>query len=157
MINGKLDEVDLKMLKHLQTDARINLGKLGGLVGLTSGPLTTRIEKLEKAGVIKKYMAILDREKAGLPVLVMLMIKLKQQNTVLLDEFERLVCVMPEVLSCHNMSGPWNFILHVAAKTPQHYAVWLLEKVNVHPNVSNVESLFLLKECKSNGDFSLKP
>jgi Lrp/AsnC family leucine-responsive transcriptional regulator len=157
MINGKPDEIDLKILLHLQSNARISLGKLGSLVGLTGGPLTTRIEKLENAGVIKKYMAVLDREKSGMPVLVMLMVKLKQQNTSLLEEFETLVSGMPEVITCHNMSGPWNYILHVAARTPQEYAVWLLEKINVQPNVGNVESFFLLKEGKSNGSIPLRP
>lgn len=157
MHSGKPDDIDLKIMHYLQEDARMNLGKLGSFIGLTTGPLTTRIEKLEASGFIKKYMAILDREKAGLPVLVLLMVKLKEQNTHLLDEFEALLCAMPEVLSCHNMSGPWNFIVQVAAKTPQAYAVWLLEKVNVHDNVGNVESFFLLKECKSYGGFSLKP
>jgi Lrp/AsnC family leucine-responsive transcriptional regulator len=155
MNGNKLDEIDIRILNLLQQDARMNLGKLGGQVGLTIGPLTTRIEKLEAARVIKKYMAILDREKAGLPVLVLLMVKLKQQNTHLLDEFEALLCAMPEVLSCHNMSGSWNFIVQVAARTPQAYAIWLLEKVNVHANVGNVESLFLMKECKSSGGFPL--
>jgi Lrp/AsnC family leucine-responsive transcriptional regulator len=157
MHSGKPDDIDLKIMRYLQENARMNLGKLGSLVGLTIGPLTTRIEKLENAGVIRKYMAILDREKISFPVLVLLMVKLKQQNTQLLDEFEALACAMPEVLSCHNMSGSWNFILQVAASTPQAYAVWLLEKVNMHPNVGNVESLFLMKECKSYGSFVFQP
>lgn len=155
MHSGKLDDIDLKILLYLQADARTNLGKLGSLVGLTIGPLTTRIEKLESAGVIKKYMAILDREKIDLPVLVVLMVKLKQQNTNLLDEFSALVTAMPEVQSCYNVSGSWNFILQVSANTPQAYAVWLLEKVNIHPNVGNVESAFLLKDCKSSGAYTI--
>ena len=157
MNSGKPDEIDLKIMHYLQVDARISLGKLANLVGITIGPLTTRVEKLEAAGIIQKYMAILDREKVSLPVMVLLMVKLKEQHTPLLDEFEQMICAMPEVLSCHNMSGPWNFILHVAAATPQDYAVWLLNKVTMHPNVGNVESMFLLKECKTYGPYFLHP
>ena len=65
------------------------------------------------------------------------------------------VCPMPEVLSCHNMTGSLNFILNVAAKTPMLYAKWLLENVNMNHNVDEVGSLVLLKECKGNGTFKL--
>ncbi|TSJ36571.1 Lrp/AsnC family transcriptional regulator [Mucilaginibacter corticis] len=156
MNGNKPDEIDLKILRYLQNNAWMNLGKLAGLVGITGGPLSTRIERMEKAGLIKKFMAVLDREKAGMPVLVMLLVKLKEQNTALLDEFETLACAMPEVLSCLNIAGPWNFVLQVAARTPQEYAVWLLENINSQINVGNVESLFLLKEGKSYGAIPLK-
>ena len=153
MHSGRPDEIDFKILQHLQEDARISLVKLASLVGLTIGPLSTRIEKLETAGFIKKYMTVLDREKISQPVLVILMIKLKEQNTKLLDEFEKVVIPMPEVQSCHVVSGSWNFIIQVTAKTPQDYAIWLFEKVNMHPNISSVESAFLMKEAKNHGPF----
>ncbi|MES2276009.1 MAG: Lrp/AsnC family transcriptional regulator [Bacteroidota bacterium] len=155
MINGKLDEIDLKLLSLIQRDSRMSLVQLGTQVNLTAGPVQTRLEKLEEMGFIRRYTALLDREKIGRPVLVVLMVKMKEQNTGLLLEFENLIAQMPEVLSCYIVSGNWNFILQVTAVTPQSYAVWLLERINTHPNVGEVQSNFLLKECKSQAPFDL--
>lgn len=152
---GKPDEIDFRILEYLQENARMQTNTLGSKVGLSISPVTTRIEKLEEAGFIRKYTAILDREKIGQAVLVILMVKLKEQNTERLLEFEGLVCGMPQVQSCLTVSGNWNFILQVTAETPQAYANWLMEKVNIHPNVGNVESAFLMREGKNYGGFQL--
>jgi DNA-binding Lrp family transcriptional regulator len=153
MNGGKTDEMDLRILALLQENARMQTNTLGKKVGLTISPVTNRIEKLEAGGIIKKYVAILDREKIGQPVLVILMVKLKEQNTARMIEFEKMVADMPEVQSCLTVSGSWNFILQVTAETPQAYALWLMEKVNINPNVGNVESAFLLREGKNYGAF----
>ena len=156
-MNGdKLDEIDLKILQYLQ-GGRLSeaFNTIGSKVGLSISPVTNRIEKLQETGYIKKYFAVLDREKIGQAVLVVLMVKLKEQNTERILEFERMVCNMPQVQSCLTVSGNWNFILQVTAETPQAYAIWLLEKVNIHPNVGNVESAFLMREGKNYGGFRL--
>jgi DNA-binding Lrp family transcriptional regulator len=155
MNGNKPDEIDLKILQYLQENARMQTNTIGSKVGLSISPVSNRIEKLEEAGFIKKYVAILDREKIGQPVLIILMIKLKEQNTERMLEFETLACAMPEVQSCLTVSGNWNFILQVTAETPQAYANWLMEKINIHPNVGNVESAFLMREGKNYGGFHL--
>jgi Lrp/AsnC family leucine-responsive transcriptional regulator len=155
MNNGKPDELDLRILMLLQENARLQNTTLGSMVGLTISPVTNRIEKLENAGIIKRYMVILDRVKIGQPVLVILMVKLKEQNTDRMLEFEQMISVMPQVQSCLTVSGNWNFILQVTADSPQAYAIWLMDKVNIHSNVGNVESAFLMREGKNYGAFKL--
>ncbi len=155
MIGGKPDEIDLKILQYLQENARMQTNTIGSKVGLSISPVTNRIEKLEEAGFIRQYTAILDREKIGQPVLVILMVKLKEQNTARMLDFEALACGMPQAQSCLTVSGNWNFILQVTAETPQAYANWLMEKINIHPNVGNVESAFLMREGKNYGGFRL--
>ena len=155
MISGKLDEIDLKILNILQKDASIDVAKLATMVNRTPNPIHERIRKLIDTGIIRKFTTILDRTQIGQPVLVILMVRLKEQNTQRMLEFEQMVSAMPQVQSCLTVSGSWNFILQVTAATPQEYAIWLLEKVNINPNVGNVESAFLMKEVKNYAGFQL--
>ena len=150
-----LDPTDIRILNCIQQDARISDRKLAELVFKAAPTVHDRLEKLETQGFIKGYVALLDRAKVGRPVLVVLMVRLKAQNTELLLEFEGLVREMPEVQSCLIVSGNWNFILQVTAATPQDYAIWLLEQINSQSNVGEVQSNFLLKESKNYGAFSL--
>lgn len=150
-----LDPTDIKILNCIQQEARISERALAARVYKAAPTVHDRLEKLENQGFIKGYVALLDRAKVGRPVLVVLMVRLKAQNTELLAEFESLVRDMPEVQSCFIVSGNWNFILQVTAATPQDYAIWLFERINSQTNVGEVQSNFLLKESKNYGAFSL--
>jgi len=155
MHGNKLDEIDIKILNLLQQDARIGVSRIGRIVGLSDTPVANRIEKMEEAGIIKRYVTLLDREKTPQPVMVILLVKLKDPNTLLFNNFEQLVTAMPEVQSCLLISGNWNFLLQVTAATPQAYAVWIMEKILCHPFIADVESAYLMKECKTFGGIGL--
>lgn len=156
MIAGKLDDIDIRILHILQEDCSIDVARLAQLVNRTPNPVHERIRKLVDLGYIKKFTAVLDRVLIGQPVLVILMVELKEQNTGQMAEFEQLMCALPEVQSCLLVSGSWNFILQVTATTPQAYAVWLMENVTIHPNIGHVESAFLMREGKNYGSFHLE-
>ncbi|WP_448698173.1 Lrp/AsnC family transcriptional regulator [Mucilaginibacter sp. AW1-3] len=149
MINGKLDDIDLKILAQLQRDARINNVALGKLVNLSSGPVQTRIEKLEEAGYIERYQAIVNRVAVGRPVLVVLLICLQNQQASQMRAFELMLSALPEVQSCYIVAGKWNFVVHVSMPSPQVYAVWLFEHITSHENIKEVQSNFMLFESKS--------
>lgn len=155
MSGNKLDEIDIRILNLLQQDARMGISKIGRIVGLSDSPVSNRIEKMEEAGIIKRYVTLLDREKTSRPVMVVLLVKLKDPNTNLFAEFEAMVSAMPEVQSCLLISGNWNFLLNVTAATPQAYAVWIMEKILCHQFIADVESAYLMKECKSFGGIGL--
>jgi Lrp/AsnC family leucine-responsive transcriptional regulator len=155
MINGQLDEIDLKILGLLQDNARMDIMEVVRRVNLTKTPVTKRIKKLRATGYIKSYVALLDREKIGQPVLVITHVKLDKQTTAQLDTFEAMAKDMPEVQFCLHVSGGWNFILHITAPTPQAYFNFIMEKITGLDNVAHVESCFVMKECKSYGPFVL--
>lgn len=155
MVNGKLDEIDFKILNILQLEGRIDTVALSRQVSLSRGPVSLRIVKLQELGYIRKFAAILDREMIGRPVLVVTHIQLEKQTTGLLDEFERLANSLPEVQCCLHVSGPWNFILHITAISPQCYFSFLMEKINSLDNVAHVESCFVMKEIKTLEPFVL--
>jgi len=155
MVGNKLDEYDVKIIEALQQDARMDVSKIAKLVNLSHTPVTERIRKLQESGIITAYVALLDREKTKFPVMVILMVKLKDPNTQLFDDFEQMVINMSEVQSCYLISGNWNFVLHVTAATPQEYAAWIFEKILCHSYISDVESAYLMRESKRFGPIAI--
>jgi len=148
MINGQLDDTDYKILKHLQQDARMDVNKLSRLVNRTPSPVAERIYKMQEAGYIQRYFAVVNRAMVGKPVLVIAMVTLEKQTKSLLQQFEELAIGLPQVQFVTHVSGKWDFILHVACETPQHYYDFLMGTLCDLPNVAHVESSFVLKEAK---------
>ncbi|WP_428331628.1 Lrp/AsnC family transcriptional regulator [Mucilaginibacter sp.] len=155
MVGGKLDDIDKKILNKLQQDARISMGKLAGLVNVTQTPVAERINKLEEHGFIGRYVTLLDRNKAGRPVLVNLFVKLDPQTSETLEKFEDVVKMLPEIQAVFVVSGAWNFILHVSARSPQDYFTFLMDHISALSFVTQTDSAFVLKECKSYGPIVL--
>lgn len=149
MANNKLDEIDHKILNVLQGDARMSFSKIAELISLTHTPVMERIRKMEESGVITHYFATLDREKIGKPVLVILSLKLKQPDKQALHEFEHEMDQLPEVQQVWVVSGDWNFVLHVSARSPHEYFVFLMEKISSLPYVGQTESAFVLRDSKA--------
>ena len=155
MINGKPDEIDLKLLGILQEDAAMDLARLAKLVNRSPSPVHERLKRLRQEGYVKAQVALLDRALVGQPVLVIVHVKLKRQTQALLRDFEQIAVDMSEVQFCLHVSGGWDFILHVTAATPQDYYVFLMERICAQANVEHVESSFVMKECKSYGPLIL--
>jgi Lrp/AsnC family transcriptional regulator, leucine-responsive regulatory protein len=155
MVGNKLDEIDHKILNVLQGDARMSFSKIAALINMTHSPVMERIRKLEEAGFITHHFAMLDREKIGKPVLVILSLKVKPQNQKILKQFEEEMRRLPEVQQMWVVSGDWNFVLHVTAKAPQDYFVFLMEKIGSLPYVGQTESAFVLKDSKDYTPYAL--
>ena len=149
MVGNKLDEIDNKILNVLQGDARASFSKIAELVSMTHTPVVERIRKMEEAGIITNYFATLDREKIGKPVLVILSLKLKQPDQKALQQFEYEMNLLSEVQQVWVVSGDWNFVLHVTAKSPNEYFVFLMEKISSLPYVGQTESAFVLQDGKA--------
>src|ERR1700730_19215936 len=97
----KLDAVDRKILGLLQEDGRMSLADLAGKVGLSPSPCLRRVRMLEEAGVIARYVAVLDQQSVGLPVSVFVSIKLESQREEALERFSKAITRWPEVLECY--------------------------------------------------------
>lgn len=147
-----LDAIDLKILQVLEKDARLDITEIARQVNLSRTPVSTRLRQLKEAGFIKGFITLLDRERVGRPVLVVLQVRLEKQDTEQLDEFERSALSMPEVQFLLHVSGEWNFILHISAVSPQEYFRFLMSHINQLKNVAHVESSFVLKECRTCGE-----
>ena len=113
MPTHQLDDLDGKILQHLQADGRMSLADLAGKIGLSPSPCLRRVRMLERRGVIARYVAVLDQRAVGLPVSVSVSIKLEKQRQESLDRFAKAIERWPEVLECYLMTGPRDYWLRV--------------------------------------------
>jgi DNA-binding Lrp family transcriptional regulator len=149
MTMGMLDQTDIKILNLLQQDARINLKELAGRVHRSPTPVQERIHKLQEQGYIRQYTAILDRVKIGRPLLAITQVTLSEHTKITLSDFEATMNQMPEVQACFHTSGTFDFILHIGVVNTQDYHDFLMDRLCSLPVVSQVQTSFVLKECKS--------
>jgi Lrp/AsnC family leucine-responsive transcriptional regulator len=143
-----LDPVDLKILRNLQDDGRISIGDLATKVGLSPSPCLRRVRILEKAGVIARYVAVLDQRAVGLPVSVFVSVKLEKQKEELLERFAKTIARWPEVLECYLMTGPRDYWLRVVVPDLAAYERFLKQKLTRIEGIASIESSFALEQVK---------
>ena len=145
----KLDEIDLKILRILQSDADKSIDEIGNLVGLSHTPCWRRIKKMEDAGYILSKRYILDSEKIGLDVSIFVLVRLDTHSAEALDEFEAATEFIPEILQCYTMSGEFDYLLRVVVPTVRDYEKAVKGKLLQLPHVGMMNSNFALSEIKN--------
>ena len=143
-----LDEIDRRILTHLQRNARMTNAKLAERVGLSPAPCLRRIRALETAGVIRDYVALLDSRAVGRAVTVFIEIRLDLQVKDRLDILERAIREWPEVLECSLMTGDADYMLRVAVPDVDAYEQFLRDKLTRLEGVASIKSSFALKQVK---------
>jgi Lrp/AsnC family leucine-responsive transcriptional regulator len=139
-----LDSVDFGILDLLQRDGRMTNTELAQRIGLTPAPTLSRVHKLESAGYIKGYVAILDRELVGLPVTAFVAVILRNHGATSAREFLHAVSSLPEVLECHHIAGEEDYLLKVAAASPSEYEHFVLNKLSEIADVQRVKTTIVL-------------
>jgi Lrp/AsnC family leucine-responsive transcriptional regulator len=143
-----LDAVDRKILVQLQANGRMSLAELADKVGLSASPCLRRVRTLEKAGVISRYVAVLDQRAVGLPVSVFVSIKLERQKQDALDRFAKAIERWPEVLECYLMTGPRDYWLRVVVPDLAAYERFVKQKLTRLEGIASIESSFALEQVK---------
>ncbi len=141
----RLDRIDYAILDHLQRDGRATSGELAEAAGLSASPALRRQKLLEEDGTIRRYVALLDQDRVGLPVSVFVSVRLQAQTDEHLAAFERAVAELPEVMECYVMSGASDYLLRVVAPDLGAYEEFLRTRLTRIPGVRGVESGFALK------------
>ena len=142
------DDTDRRILTLLQQDGRMSIADLAERVGLSPSPCLRRIRLLEQAGIISRYVAVLDQRAAGLPVSVFVSIKLESQREDALDRFGKAVARWPEVLECYLMTGPRDYLLRVVVADLAAYEQFLKQKLTRLKGIGSIESSFALEQVK---------
>ena len=155
MLNPPLDEIDRKILRALQADGRLTNLELAAQIGLSPTPCLRRVRKLEAAGVIAGYVAVIDQRRVDLPVNVFVSVSLERQNEEALELFERRVRDWPEVMECYLMTGDSDYLLRVVAADLQAYNRFLMEKLTRIPGLASIRSSFSLKQVASSASLPL--
>ena len=152
----RLDRIDVSILDHLQRDGRATTGELSDAAGLSPSPCHRRQKLLEESGVITGYVALLDQDRVGLPVNVMVSVELAGQTQELLQAFELAVAELPEVMECMLMTGASDYLLRVVAADLGAYEEFLRTRLTRLPGVRGVRSAFALKRVIYRTNLPLK-
>lgn len=144
-----LDKFDIAILGHLQADARLTNAELAQRVGLSAAPCWRRVRALEEAGFIRSYHADIDRHKIGLGVLAFVRLDAVRTAGTLTLEMEDAIRKLPEVVTCHYISGTGTFELQVVARDLDSFAQFARNTLLNLPNVKDMQTSFSLGEIKS--------
>lgn len=144
----KLDAVDRRILRELQEDGALRNDILAERVALSPAPTLRRVRALEKAGVIRRYAALLDPRSIGLGVRMRVDLRLASQTRTVLDAFAAAVAAAPEVVECVIVLGEWDYQLTVVARDVEEYQRFLFDRVAKLPGVTNYRSTLIVREMK---------
>ena len=146
MLKYRLKEIDIRILEHLQTNARLSNIGLSQRVNLSQSPCLRRVKKLEEKGVIKGYVTLIDQNIVGLPVSVFVNVSLEKQIEPALELFEKSIKSRPEVMECYLMTGDADYLLRVVASDLGAYERFLLDHLTRIKGVASIKSSFALKQ-----------
>ena len=143
-----LDRLDRRILEELQADARISNQELAKRVGLSPASCWRRLRQLEETGFISGYATLLDPVAVGLPILAYALVSLENHHPETVREFDQLVNDRPEVLECHSMSGPNDYLLRIVAASMEAYERFMSSHVLQIRAVRSVNTSFVLRTKK---------
>ncbi len=144
----KLDDIDRKILRVLQSQADLSIAEVAERVGLSHTPCWRRTKRLAAEGVIGRRVALLDAERVGLNVTVFAYLSLKRHDEDRLAALEAAVQEIPEVVECYGVSGDRDYMLRVLVKSVADYEKLLKAKLVRLPEVANISSTFALSRIK---------
>lgn len=142
------DTKDWEVLAYLQNHARASNVELAKAVYLSPSPCLARVRKLEKSGLIRRYVALLDPLLLGLTVSVFIQVRLEKQVKHALNTFEKAMGERPEVMECYLMTGDADYLLRVVVPDMQALERFIVDFLSRVPGVGNIKSSFALKQVK---------
>jgi Lrp/AsnC family leucine-responsive transcriptional regulator len=144
-----LDPTDKKLLLLLQTDSKRTTKELSLKLNLSVTAVYERIKKLEREGIIDKYVILLNKSKVDKGFVVFCHLKLIQHSQEFLTKFETEVVKLSEVLECFHVSGDYDYILKVVVKDMQAYREFLVSKLTTLQHIGSTQSTFMISEVKN--------
>ncbi len=150
-----LDATDKKLLMFLQQDAKKTTKELSAKLGLSVTAVYERIRKMEREGIISRYVALIEKDKVGKGFIVFCHLKLVQHTREFLTQFEKEVKSLPEVLECYHVSGDYDYILKIVVQDMAAYREFLVTKLTTLHHIGSTHSTFMIGEVKNSGTIEL--
>jgi len=143
-----LDTVDRRLLDALQEDARISNADLAKKIGLSPSPCWRRVRNLERKGVVRRYVTLLNPEAMGLPINVFATVALEKQVESALENFESLITQYPEVMECYLMMGEFDYLLRIVVPDLNAYERFLMDHLTRIEGIASIKSSISLKQVR---------
>jgi Lrp/AsnC family leucine-responsive transcriptional regulator len=145
----EIDHIDRRILEVLQKSGRMSNAELSEMVNLSASACHRRVQRLEKDGFIRDYVALLNPRKVGRPTTVFVEITLSGQADEVLDAFEKAIARIPDVLECHLMAGTADYLLKVVAGDTEDFARIHRRYLATLPGVAQMQSSFALRTVRN--------
>jgi Lrp/AsnC family leucine-responsive transcriptional regulator len=143
-----MDEIDYRILRELQFNARITNAELAERVGLSSSPCWTRLHNLEKRGIIAKYVTVFDQSTFGSGDTAVIDVRLKQRSTGVIQGFEQALEALPEVFEAYRVSGECDYVIKVAVDGIAGYEEFVRSKLDTISGIECIRTSFVLRCLK---------
>lgn len=144
-----MDAIDKNLLQLLQTDTKKTTKELSVKLNLSVTAVYERIKKLEREGIIDKYVALLNRNKINKGFMVFCHLKLLQHTKEFINQFEKEVVKLNEVLECFHVSGDYDYILKICVKDMEEYREFMVTKLTTLQHIGSTHSTFMIGEVKN--------
>ncbi len=144
----KLDKTDKAILRLIQEDSRMTIKEIAGHLNLSTTPIFDRLKRLEKQGVIQKYVALIDPKKLGKKLNAFIHCAIIDHSNRGIDVFVEHIQKYPEVMECHHVTGDSDFLLKVVVNDIEAYNKFVTEKLSIVPNINKVKTSFALSTRK---------
>jgi Lrp/AsnC family leucine-responsive transcriptional regulator len=155
LTNDRIDEKDRQIIRALQRDGRATNREIAAEVNLSPSPCLRRIRLLEESGVIRGYRAIVDSKAYGLPVTVFIRIRLERHSAELVQHFESRVRALDDVLECHLMTGPADYLLRVVVAGLDAYEHFIRNRIHPIGGIGSIDTSFVYGTVKDTGVFPI--
>ena len=150
-----LDAVDRRLLRALQADGRATYDQLAAEIQMSASAALRRVKRLEEAGVIAGYVAVVSPERVGLGLSAYINVRLEKASEIHkrnpMDQFKAAVQTWPEVVECVALTGEMDYLLQVVVEDMAHYSRFIMETLLKHPSVEDCKSSFVLERLKTGG------
>ncbi|MCT4656519.1 MAG: Lrp/AsnC family transcriptional regulator [Cohaesibacter sp.] len=143
-----LDSGDVRILKVLQKDASLSIAEIAKQAGMSQTPCWRRIKKLKETGVLRQITAVVDREAVGLGFVSYAFVKLTVPSRKNMEEFDRLMKIWPEVVTCERITGAVDYLVKVVTEDIKSYDNFLCYKLLNSELVSDVQSRIVVSTVK---------
>lgn len=144
----QIDESDRRILRCIQENPDITMRDLGEAVGMSHSPCWRRLQRLRSLGIVGEKSYFVDPEAVGFEVRALCFVRISQHKRERLQEFEAAVQSVPEVLQCYSLSGEYDYVLHVIARSIRHYEETVKNALVDLPNVQSISTSLTLKTVK---------
>ncbi len=144
-----LDKIDRKILRILQSDGRITNAELAERIGISPSPTLERVRKLERNGIIRKYVALINPAAVGVETSTFVEVTLSRHGQDEVMAFMKAVEAVPEILECHHVTGDADFLLKIAVRNIPAYEDLVLHTLTALPHIQHLKSMVVLSTMKN--------
>jgi Lrp/AsnC family transcriptional regulator, leucine-responsive regulatory protein len=143
-----LDNKDIEILRLLQQDAKLTVRDIADRISLSTTPTHERIKRMEREGVIQKYVALLDNRSVGRGIMVLCQVSLKDHDKRTAKAFIHAIQEFPEVIECYNISGEFDFLLKIVSSSMESFHKFYVNKLSEIKGIGQTKSSFVMNVIK---------